>query len=136
VQKQLAQSVRASQYGMTFSGMFTVTVTLRSDADLATVEQLVEGEVARIGQEDVTERERARAVTTEEAGTVYRLEDLLARGERLQAYNHYLGDPDKLSWDLDRYRQATAKGMRDTAAKYLTREHTVELVTLPAGGGQ
>ena len=41
------------------------------------------------------------------------------RANVLQAYNHYLGDPDKLTWDLDRYRKATPDKIRATAAKYL-----------------
>jgi predicted Zn-dependent peptidase len=135
VDRQLAQSVRASQGSQQFSGVFSVTVTLRGEADLATVEELVEAEVARLTTEPVTQRELDRAVVRQEAAVVYRLEDLLARTERLQAYNHYLGDPDKLTWDLDRYRRATPDSLRDQAKKYLSPKHMVELVTLPRAGG-
>jgi zinc protease len=141
VDRPLAQSVRASQGSQQFSGVFSVTVTLRSDADLATFEQLVHDEIARLAAEPVTDRELDRAVVRQEADVVYRLENLLSRGERLQTYNHYLGDPDKLSWDLDRYRQATPASLRDFAKQYLSAAHEVELVTLPTsaaatGGAQ
>jgi zinc protease len=135
VEKQLAQSVRAVQDDGQFSSTFDVTITLRSDADLAAVEQIVEDEVARLRDEKVTDRELARAVVRQEAGAVYRLEDLLARADRLQSYNHYLGDPDKLSWDLDRYRAVTTDSLQANAAQYLTYDTETELVTLPAAGG-
>jgi predicted Zn-dependent peptidase len=134
VDKELAQSVSAGQDSMRFSSLFTVTVTLRSDADLAAVEQLVIEEVERMRDEKMSDRELARAVTRRESRAVFRLEALLARGERLQSYNHYLGDPDRLSWDLERYRAATAESVRGTAEAYLDPAAAVVLVTVPAGG--
>src|SRR5207249_10617245 len=84
--KQLAQSVRAGQGSQQYSSVFGVTVTLRSDADLATVEQLVEQEVGKIRDTPVSDRELSRAVTNFEAEKVSRLEDLLTRAETLQTY--------------------------------------------------
>src|SRR5580698_6103146 len=55
--KQLAQSVRANQGGSTFSGVFSITVTLRSDADLAAVEKIVNDEVAKISREPLDAKE-------------------------------------------------------------------------------
>jgi zinc protease len=135
VERQLAQSVRAGQDGGQFSSTFDVTVTLRSDADLGAVEKIIEDEVGKLRDEKVTDRELARAVVRQEASAVYRLEDLLARADRLQTYNHYLGDPDRLSWDLDRYRAVTTDSLQATAAQYLTADTETELVTLPATGG-
>ncbi len=133
VDKQLAQSVSASQYGMTFSGQFSITVQLRGEADLAVVEQIVQDEVDRVRRDPVSQRERDRAVTLFEASSVWGLESLLARVETLQSFNHYLGDPGKLTWSLDRYRNATVDGIRDAAAKYLGADKMTEVVTLPQG---
>ena len=44
-------------------------------------------------------------VAGNEAGAIRRLETPFGRAETLQAYNHYLGDPDRITWDLDRYRR-------------------------------
>ncbi len=131
VDKQLAQSVSAYQSGMTFSGQFEIVVQLRSEADLATVEKIVKDEVERVRKDRLDQREVDRAVTRFEATAVYRLEDLLARAELLQAFNHYLGDPDKITWNLDRYRNATLDGIRDAAAQYLGADKLVEIVTMP-----
>jgi len=133
VEKQLAQAVNVYQASGGFSSTFQVQVLLRSDADLATVEKLVEAELARVRTEPVSAKELKRAVTRYEALSIQSLEDLLARGERLQLYNHYTGDPDRITWDLDRYRKATPEAVRDMAKQVLDPAHAVELVTLPGG---
>jgi zinc protease len=133
VEKQLAQDVAVYQASSTFSSTFNIQVTLRGEADLATVEKLVTAELERVRNEPVTDRELKRAVTTYEAQAIRGLEDLLARSERLQGYNHYLGDPDRISWDLDRYRNATADGIRDYAKASLDPKKAAVIVTLPGG---
>ncbi len=135
VEKQLAQSVMAYQWGQTFSGTFNIVVTLQGNADLAEVERLVEAEVERVRKEAITERELRRAVTSVEAGAIYGLESLLGRAERLQSFNHFYGDPDRITFDLDRYRNATAAGVQDWAQRVLDPAHRVLLVVQPATGG-
>jgi predicted Zn-dependent peptidase len=135
VEKQLAQSVNAYQASTGFSSTFVVNVTLRSDADVATVEELVEAELGKLRDEPVSDRELARAVTRYEASAVYRLEDLLARAETLQSYNHYLGKPGSIGWDLDRYRAVTTRSLQAEAQRWLRSDRQVELLTVPAAGG-
>jgi predicted Zn-dependent peptidase len=134
--KQLAQSVRASQDGMTFSGNFSITVQLRSGADLAEVKKIVEDEVKTLAKENLTEREISRVVAANESAAIYRLEDLNSRANVLQEYNQFLGDPNKITWDLDRYRRTTLDKIRATVARYLSLEHMITVVTNPAGGAQ
>jgi zinc protease len=131
-EKQLAQSVSVSQSGSGFSGVFTINVTLRGEADLTEVKRIVVEEVARMARQPISARELRRAVIGYESAAMYGLEDLLNRVERLQAYNHYLGDPDRISWDLDRYRSSSAEAVRDAVATYLTPERMVAVVTSPA----
>ncbi len=131
-EQQLAQSVRAYQSGQGFSGTFEIAVTLRTGADQAAVEKIVTAEVAKLARENLSDREVARFVTASEASAIYSLENLLTRANRLQGYNHYLGNPDSLTWDLDRYRKTTPDKIRAAVAKYLTPDHHIVLVTTPA----
>jgi zinc protease len=133
--KQLAQSVRASQGGSTFSGVFTITVTLRSNADLAAVQQIVNDEVAKISREPLDAKEISRVVATEESRAIYRLESLNARANVLQEYNQFLGDPDRITFDLDRYRKTTADQIRTSVASFLSPAHEITVITNPATGG-
>lgn len=131
--RPLAQSVSANQYGSSFSGTFTVTVTLRGEASLAEVKRIVAAEIARLGKEPLPANNIARVVATAEAYTIRGLESLLGRANMLQLYNHYLGTPDRLTWDLDRYRTTTAEKVRAAAAKYLLPDRMVTVITLPTG---
>lgn len=130
--KQLAQSVFANQFGAQFSGVFQITVTLRDDADAAVVKQIVFDEVAKLTKSPPTDKEMARLVASQEAGAIRGLEGLNARANRLQGYNHFLGDPDKITWDLDRYRKASPAAITQAAAKYLDRGHAIVVTTTPA----
>jgi predicted Zn-dependent peptidase len=133
--RPLAQTVQASQNGSGFSGIFTVTVTLRGEASIDEVKKLVAEEVARLGKEPLPAKNIARVVATMEAASIRRLEPVLGRANTLQSYNHYLGDPDKLGWDLDRYRTTTAEKIRAAAARYLQPDRLVTVITIPSGQG-
>jgi len=131
--KQLATRVSGGQNGATFSGTFTITVTLRSDADLDAVKKVVRDEIARITRERISDKDIARVVASSEAWSIRGLETVDARAEVLQDYNHYIGDPGKLSWDLDRYRTTNGDKILAVAKQYLTGEPVV-VITIPAGG--
>jgi zinc protease len=134
---QLAQSVRANQVGNTFSGQFSVTVTLRSNADAARVQQIVLDAVSRLTRDPLTGKEIQRVVATQESRAIYELEGLNSRANVLQEYNQFLGDPGKITFDLDRYRNATGEQIRQTCAKYLSPNHAITVITNPStAGGQ
>jgi len=135
VHSGLAQSVYAYQWGSRFSGQFTVAVTLKSDSQPDEIKKIVFDEIAKIAKEPLSQKEIARVVTSNEAYIIRRLETPFGRAETLQFYNHYLGDPDKLSWDLERYRSTTPDKIRATVAKYLTPNNVVIVTTNPSNAG-
>ena len=130
--KGLAQSVSAGQGGSGFSGTFQVVVTLKGDSDLAQIKKIVMEEVGKLAKEPLTDKEIARVIAGNEAGTIRRFETAFGRVETLQAYNHYLGNPDRVTWDLDRYRKTTAETIRATVAAYLTPNNVLTVITNPA----
>jgi predicted Zn-dependent peptidase len=133
-ERQLAQSVSVGQGGRAHSGEFTISVMLKSAADLATVEQIVNEEVARAMSSPLTEQELKRAVVQREAAFVWGLEPLMARAETLQRYNHYVGQPDYITQDLDRFRKTTPAKVQEMAQRYLGKPR-VEIVSMPAEQG-
>ncbi len=135
VYKGLAQSVSAFQSGTGFSGTFTVSVTLRGDSDPALIKKTVFAEVARLGSEQLSRKEIDRVIAGNEAGTIRRFETAFGRAETLQAYNHYLGDPDKVTWDLDRYRTTSAAAIQKTVATYLVPDRVAVVITNPSNAG-
>jgi len=138
-EKQLAQNVAVYQNSSGFSSMFVVQVTLQTGADQAEVERILGEELAKVRTEPLADAEIRRAVTQREAQLVWALEGLMVRADILQGYNHYLGNPDRLTWDLDRYRNATGASIRAVADQVLDLEHEVVIITNPApaaGGGK
>ena len=133
--KPIAQSVQANQSGAAFSGTFTVTITLRNEGSLDEVKTIVAAEIARLTTENLTDKEIARRLASNEAGSIRALETTMGRAQALQQYNHYLGDPDKITWDLDRYRKTTADKIRATAATYLRPDRMATIITNPATRG-
>ena len=133
--RPLAQSVSAGQSGAQFSGTFAITVTLRSDASLDDVKKIVADEVARLAKEPLTDKEIGRVIAANEMAFVRRLETPFGRSQTLQGYNHYLGDPDRITWDLDRYRKTTAEKIRATVAAYLVPDRVVTVISNPSTAG-
>jgi zinc protease len=140
-ERQLAQSVSVYQQSQMGVSQFHVVVDLKPGADAATVAKVTQDVLAQVRREPLTEAELRRAVTDFEVGFVWGLESVLARGEQLQAYRHYLGDATFIDKDLARYTQATATGVRDQAQKWLDPLRRVEVWTelrdgILAGAGQ
>jgi zinc protease len=133
-EKQWAQSVSVGQQSQGFSGIFHVIVDLKPDADVKAVEAVLDQELERAMREPVTDRERQRVITETEADFVRGLETLVARGETAQLYNHFLGEPNSFTHHLDLFRNATAEGVRATAAHHLRKQNRVEAITMPGKG--
>jgi zinc protease len=114
------------------TGVFHLIADLKSGADMAEVERVIDEELDRVRREPISKREFDRAVTAVQASFVWGLERLRARAGTLQEYNHYVGDPDYIGRDLLRFRKTTGDAVRDAAARYLGTR--VEIITAPQGG--
>ncbi len=132
VDKPWAQSVSVFQGGSQFSGVFEISVTLRTGVDIKDVRNAVIAELNRMAKEPITDREFARTITGIEASAIYRLEGVFGRGETLQSFNHFLGDPDKVTWDLDRYRTSTTQRVRAAVERWLPTNNLITITTMPA----
>jgi predicted Zn-dependent peptidase len=130
--KQLAQSVWAYQTGGGGIGELHLGVDLRTGADQAEVERILDQEIERMRREPITQRELDRAVVQREAGFIWALESLRTRMAWLHHYNHHAGDPGYIARDFARYRDATPEGIRGAVEHYFDPAHRVEVITIPA----
>ncbi len=132
--EQIAQSVWVYQSGSGFSGIFNVVVTLTpgdSEEKQANVSHAIEEELAKLIAEGPTPEEVARHVIGTESNFVWGLEELGARANQLQFFNHYAGDPGYPAEYLARLQAITPQSVRAAAQTYLARPHA-EILTLPA----
>jgi zinc protease len=131
-----AQQVSVRQASQSGVSVFHVVADLLPDADLAAVENAIVEEVADVAKRPVTEAELRRARVSFEDGFVRGLESVMSRAQFLSVYNHFLGDPGRVQWDLDRYVNATREGVLAAAARALVPSARVEVVTLPVAAPQ
>jgi zinc protease len=113
--KQIAQDVSVSQYSLMLGSVFQIEATARPGHTAEEIEKAIDEELARFREAgpDQTEVERARNIF--ETRIIRGLENLGGFGgiaDRLNTYNHYLGDPGYLAQDLQRYRDVTPASVR------------------------
>jgi zinc protease len=109
-EKQIAQAVTAQQESLILGSIFRIQATARPGHTGEELERAIEEELQafRTKPPDAAEVERAR--NTIETNIVVGLETLGGFGgvaDRLNSYNHYLGTPDYLQKDVQRYRAVT-----------------------------
>jgi zinc protease len=109
-EKQIAQNVTAQQYSLRLGSLFQIQVTARPGHTADEIEAAMDQELEafRSAPPEAAEVERARS--TIETRIIQGLETLGGFGgvaDRLNMYNHYLGTPDYLQRDIERYRAVT-----------------------------
>ena len=131
VEEELAQRVMVYQWGKGFSGEFHVVVDLKPGSAIPKVENIVQEQLSRVLREPVSEAELRRLKNQVESGFVWSLEELMSRVERLQAFNHYTGDPNYTDTYLQKVRAITPAAIQGTASTWLAKPHA-EIITMPA----
>ena len=132
-EKQLAQDVSAYQQSMALQSVFTIEATARPGVKVDELETAIEEELAALRNDGPTEVELERARNGIETDIVRGLQTLGGFGgiaDRLNQYNHYLGNPDYLAADIGRYRAATVGSVR-TLAQQLTPTSRVVVYGMP-----
>ena len=109
-EQQIAQNVSARQYSLILGSIFQIEATARPGHTAEELERAIEEELAAVKVQAPTSREVEQARNTIETGIIGRLERRGGFGgvaDRLNSYNHYLGTPDYLEKDIERYRSVT-----------------------------
>ncbi|HEY2744068.1 MAG TPA: pitrilysin family protein [Polyangia bacterium] len=126
---RLAQSVEVSQESAPLSSQFEVVVTLKPGHKAAEVVPIVDEELARATREAVSAAELDKARNEYEAQFVLALMSGQRRADVLNRYAYYAGDPGFIDKDLERYRVATADGIRAWAQKTIVPGRVVVTVS-------
>jgi zinc protease len=118
----IAQGVTARFDEKIAGSLFAIEMVVRPDHTLEDAKKALDEVLADFKRRPPTEAEVKRALNADETTLVHSLEELGGfggRAERLQIYNHYLGDPGKLQWDIDRTRSVSAKDVARVMGTYL-----------------
>jgi zinc protease len=121
-QKQIAQDVTAGQQSLVLGSMFQIQVTARPGHTPEELEKAIDEELDKIRTAAPEQAEVERARNTFDTHLIEGLEKQGGFGgvaDRLQTYNEYVGTPDYLQQDLQRYDAVTPESVRAFAAANL-----------------
>ncbi len=135
-ERRLATEVAASQNSREIGSFFQIIATAAPGRTLVELERAISQEIATFIERGPTPLEIERCRAQAESQFVYRLQTVGGfggKGDQLNAYNVFLGDPAYFDRDLARYRGATAAGLRQAAADWLGEHTRVVLSVVPTG---
>ena len=121
-EKQIAQDVSAQQQSLILGSQFLIQATARPGHTPEELEAAINEELQAFRTNPPDAREVERARNTIETQIITRLETLGGFGgvaDRLNSYNHYLGTPEFLQKDIDRYRAVTPATVQAFAREQL-----------------
>ncbi|MGH7731419.1 MAG: M16 family metallopeptidase [Candidatus Eiseniibacteriota bacterium] len=130
--EQSAQNVSSFRFSRELAGAFQVQATAREGFNLTQMETAIMEEVARLAKEGPTADEMTMAKNVTEAQSVFAIQALLGKADRINSYMTYRGKPDLFNEDLERVRKVTAADVQRVVQTYLTRPR-VTLSTVPNG---
>ena len=122
---QIAQSVTAEQRTLTHGSVFQIAATAKPGHTAEELETAIGMVLDRMAEDGPGDEELRAAKVSTLAVTVKSLEPSDAVADRLNAYNHYFGDPDQLQRDLDRFDDAGGRDIRRFVAAKLAHDRRV-----------
>lgn len=133
---QIAQDVRASQSSSKLSSQFQIVATARSGHNLEELKKVIQQEIDKIKNEAPAKRELQRTVNQYEASFLDGLEKaggFRGKGNQLNEYFYYAGNPDYVNEDLSRYKALNVDDIQTAAQTYLPNNGRVILSIVPKG---
>ncbi len=132
--QQVASEVSAFNYSLEIAGLLGIIATARPGVPLAKLESLIHEEISRIAKEGPTEEELARIKAKREFDFISGLERIGGFGgkaDRLAMYNTYLGAPDFIREDYERYQKLGCDDISSAAERYLMTKHHLAMSFVP-----
>jgi len=123
--RRIAQNVGAHQASLALGSIFIVEATCKPGVEPEDMENAIREELELFRNNGPNQDEIESARNVFEAAVIRGLETLGGFGgvaDRLNQYNHSLGNPGYLEKDLERYYIATADSMRNAAQIRLRRD--------------
>ena len=135
-EQRLATEIAASQNSREIGSFFQIVATAAPGLSLHELDRAIAEEIARFIATGPTPVEMERCRAQAEAQFVYRLQTVGGfggKGDQLNAYNVFLGDPSYFDRDLARYCGATPAALQRAAGEWLQPHQRVTLSVVPRG---
>jgi zinc protease len=132
--KRIAQDVGAQQYSLALGSIFILEATGKPGIEPQHLENAIREELEGLQKDGPKPAELERARNIIESAVIRGLETLGGFGgvaDRLNQYNHFLGNPGYLAGDLERYQKATVNSLQKLVQNQLKREAGVVVWGVP-----
>lgn len=118
-ESKIAENVTAYTLQYQAGGRFIIDLRLKPGVSLDEGQAAIESVLSDLNRRPPSADELEQALNTHESYLIQSLESLSRRADRLQTYNHYLGDPDRLAWEVQSLRAVTVDDLIQAAKTYL-----------------
>ena len=112
-------------------GQFLALVIANQGVTPDTLEKRLAAEIEAVARTGVTPEELTRAKNQFRAAKVNERQQTFAMGEAVQNATFFLGSPDAVNSDLDRYAKVTVDDVKRVAATYLIPANSLVVTVLP-----
>jgi predicted Zn-dependent peptidase len=137
--RSVVREAKAAVSAQTFAGLgprrgpnvFAALAIANQGVRPDSLERLMLAEVSRIASGGVTEAELAKAKNAYLAEQINERQRNLGRAEAIHTAHMFLGDPNAVNADLQRYMTVTAADIQRVARKYLTDKNSVITLITP-----
>jgi zinc protease len=138
LEKQIAQSVEASQQSLGAQSAFTIEVVARPGVSTDTLKKEVDAVLEEIRKSGITPEELNRARTRYDTRMLSGLESVggfSGKADVLQNYNQFVGEPSYLAQDLARYQAVSPEDVKRFANDNLRPDARVVMHAVPPAQG-
>ena len=135
-ERRVATDVSAYQMSREMCSMFQIVCTASAGIALGELHSSILAAVLELANGGPTAAEIERGVAQTEAQFVYRLQTIGGfggKGDQLNAYNTFVGNPGFFDGDRQRYFDVTSAGAAAAVSKWLINAPSVSLSVVPRG---
>ena len=135
-ERRIATDVSAFQHSREMGGLFQIASTASAGVSLAELHTAIFTAVAELAANGPTDSELERGLAQTEAQFIYRLQTVGGfggKGDQLNAYNTFAGDPGYFDRDRQRYFDVSSKGAAAAVNQWLVHAPSVSLSVVPKG---
>jgi zinc protease len=135
-----AKAALGTQVGLDVTGphrgpsTFAALAIANQGVSTDSLDKLISAEVAKIVTGGVTDAELSKAKNARRASTIFGRQQALNTAESIQSAYMYLGDPNTINTDLDRYMRVTKDDIKRVAQQYLKPDNSVVIMIKPPEG--
>ncbi|HYE85234.1 MAG TPA: pitrilysin family protein [Vicinamibacterales bacterium] len=135
-ERRVATDVSAYQHSREMSGQFQIMCTAAAGVALTELNTAIRAAVDELAINGPTVAEIERGVAQTEAQFIYRLQTIGGfggKGDQLNAYNTFVGEPGYFDRDRQRYLDVTSRGAAAAVGRWLSTAPSVTLSVVPNG---